>query len=61
MLLLKDEPDYCLFQCAIAGTAALIVTGDRAMLDLGKHEAIRIVTLRAFRDYLSAGQPLQGN
>ena len=45
---LRDEPDNRILECALAAHAKLIVTGDRAMLDLGEHKGIRIVTLREF-------------
>lgn len=45
---LKDEPDNRILECALAGRADVIVTGDRAMLALGEWKGVRIVTLRAF-------------
>ena len=45
---LSDEPDNRILECALAAHAKLIVTGDRAMLALGEHKGIRIVTLREF-------------
>ena len=60
LTLLRDVPDNRILECAIEGAAALIVTGDRTMLDLKEYEAIRIVTLRAFLDHLSGSRPLQG-
>jgi putative PIN family toxin of toxin-antitoxin system len=48
---LEDEPDNRILECAAYGKADLIVTGDRAMLQLGEYKEIRIVALR---DYLSA-------
>ena len=35
-------------ECAVAGRADLVVTGDRAMLRLGRYEGVEIITLRAF-------------
>lgn len=46
--ILADEPDNRVLECAVAGRADLIVTGDRAMLKLGLYRGIEIVTLRAF-------------
>jgi putative PIN family toxin of toxin-antitoxin system len=46
---LQDEPDNRILECALAGSADLIVTGDKAMLELGEFDGIRIVSLR---DYL---------
>ncbi len=45
---LTDEPDNRILECATAGGAALIVTGDRAMLALGQFEGVEIITLRKF-------------
>jgi putative PIN family toxin of toxin-antitoxin system len=47
---LKDDPDNRVLECAIAGHADAIVTGDRALLALGGYRGIRIVSLR---DYLA--------
>ena len=45
---LADEPDNRILECAAAGKADLIVTGDRAMLRLGVYKGTRIVTLREY-------------
>jgi uncharacterized protein len=45
---LCDEPDNRILECALAADAELIVTGDRAMLELREFERIRIMTLREF-------------
>lgn len=47
---LADEPDNRFLECAVAGRAELIVTGDRAMLDLARYEEVRIVSLRQYLD-----------
>jgi len=49
---LSDEPDNRVLECALAGRADLIVTGDRAMLRLGQYEGIEIISLRAFLERL---------
>ena len=46
--LLKDDPDNRILECAVAGRADLIVTGDRELLDLKQFEGIRIVSLRSY-------------
>ena len=46
--LLSDEADNRILECAIAGRADVIVTGDRSMLDLGEFQGVRIKTLRRF-------------
>jgi putative PIN family toxin of toxin-antitoxin system len=45
---LGDDTDNRILECAIAGRADVIVTGDRAMLELGEYQGVRIMTLRAF-------------
>jgi len=51
---LSDAPDTRVLQCAVAGRADLVVTGDRAMLRLARHEGIEIVSVRAFLQRLGA-------
>lgn len=46
----RDDPDNRILECAIAGRATAIVTGDKAMLALGEHAGIRLISLS---DYLS--------
>jgi len=48
--LLKDDPDNRILECAVAGRADLIVTGDRELLALEEFEGIRIVSLRSYLD-----------
>jgi putative PIN family toxin of toxin-antitoxin system len=50
---LVDEPDNRILECAVAGRADIIVTGDRAMLNLKKYTGIRILALRQFLDETS--------
>ena len=45
---LMDETDNRILECAITGRADVIVTGDRAMLELGEYQGVRIMTLREF-------------
>lgn len=45
---LKDDPDNRVLECATAGAAALIVTGDRELLELKEYEGVRIVSLREY-------------
>lgn len=49
---LADEPDNRILECAVAGHADSIVTGDRQLLRLGRYEGIEIVSLRVFLDRL---------
>ncbi len=48
--LLRDDPDNRIVECAVAGHADLIVTGDRELLALKEFEGIRIVSLRSYLD-----------
>jgi putative PIN family toxin of toxin-antitoxin system len=45
---LRDAADNRILECAVAARADVIVTGDKAMLDLGEYEGIRILALREF-------------
>ena len=45
---LRDDADNRILECALAGQADVIVTGDRAMLARGEYQRVRIVTLREF-------------
>jgi uncharacterized protein len=45
-----DEPDNRILECASAGRADAIVTGDKALLQLKNFEGIDVLTLR---EYLS--------
>jgi uncharacterized protein len=53
LAVLEDEPDSRILECAVAGHADIIVTGDRAMLNLKTYEHIRILSLRQFLDELA--------
>ena len=46
--ILSDEPDNRILECAVHGRAEIIVTGDKAMLDLGEIQQTRITSLRRF-------------
>ena len=45
---LEDEPDNRILECALAGKADVIVTGDQAMLRLGAYRGIKIQSLKDF-------------
>ena len=47
---LTDEADNRVLECAVAGEAEVIVTGDKGLLRLGSFEGISILSLR---DYVS--------
>jgi len=44
----QDEPDNRILECAIAGRADAIVTGDKALLALKNFRDIPVVTLRSY-------------
>ncbi|MGC1386523.1 MAG: putative toxin-antitoxin system toxin component, PIN family [Steroidobacteraceae bacterium] len=50
LAIFDDEPDNRILECAVMGHADIIVTGDRAMLNLQKYQEIRILSLRQFLD-----------
>lgn len=45
---LADDPDNRILECAVAGSADLIVTGDKRMLELGEWQDIAILTLARY-------------
>ena len=44
----QDDPDNRILECALAGRAEAIVTGDRALLALQEFRGIRIISLRRY-------------
>jgi uncharacterized protein len=54
LAVLDDEPDNRILECAATGHADVIVTGDRAMLNLKNYQEIRVVSLRQFLDEFSS-------
>jgi len=44
----KDEPDNRVLECAVAGRADMIVTGDKNLLELREYRGVRIVSLREY-------------
>ena len=45
---LADDPDNRILECAVSGNADAVVTGDRAMLNLGAFKEIPILTLAKY-------------
>ncbi|VAX17937.1 hypothetical protein MNBD_NITROSPINAE04-1263 [hydrothermal vent metagenome] len=45
---LSDDPDNRILECAISGEVDVIVTGDKAMLNLGEYKNVKIVSLKEF-------------
>ena len=54
----EDPKDNMVVECALAGGADYIVSGDRHLLDLGEYEGIRIVTPS---DFLRVLDQLRGH
>lgn len=50
LAVLSDDPDNRVLECALAGRADSIVTGDKRMLALGEWRGIEIVTLARYLD-----------
>jgi len=44
----KDDPDNRVLECALAGRADAIVTGDNALLELGEFRGVRVISLREY-------------
>ena len=44
----KDDPDNRILECAIAGRAEAIMTGDKALIALKNFKNIPVVTLRSY-------------
>lgn len=44
----KDDPDNRILECAIAGRAQAVVTGDKALLALKNFEGIPVITLASY-------------
>jgi putative PIN family toxin of toxin-antitoxin system len=51
----EDPDDDRVLECAVAGQASYVVSGDRHLLKLGLFEGIPIVTVRQFMDALRFG------
>ena len=46
--LAADEPDNRILECAVAGGADVVVSGDKALLSLGRVENVRILSVKEF-------------
>src|SRR6202035_3758264 len=46
--ILMDEPDNRILETAVKGGAQYLVTGDKLLLDLQKHEDIQIVNVKKY-------------
>jgi len=54
-VVIEDEADNRILECAEAGKAAVIVTGDRHLLKLQAFRGIQIITARQFLNGLMQG------
>jgi uncharacterized protein len=45
---LSDDPDNRILECALDATAEFIVTGDKHLLNLARHQDFEIIKLSAF-------------
>ena len=50
LTILADDRDNRIVECAVAGDARIIVTGDKAMLSLGAYRGIVVSTLSDYVD-----------
>jgi uncharacterized protein len=50
----RDPDDDKFLECAVAGRAECLVTGDRDLLDLGSYRRVKILTVR---DFLEKAEP----
>lgn len=55
--ILRDDPDNRILECAQLGGADVIVTGDRHLLALQRHQETRVVTLAEFLISLREERP----
>ena len=55
--ILRDDPDNRILECAQLGRADVIVTGDRHLLALQRHQETRVVTLAEFLICLREERP----
>ena len=51
----EDPDDDRVLECAVAGEAEYIVSGDKHLLRLGSYQGISIVTAREFMNAIEAG------
>lgn len=51
-VILDDDADNRIIECAVAGGAGFVVTGDHALLRLRQYEGIAVLSARQFLDVL---------
>ena len=52
-VIVDDPDDDRVLECAVAGGADYIVSGDRHLLKLGVYEGVAILTVRQFMDRIN--------
>ena len=50
--MLRDPDDAKFIECALAASVPWIVSGDSDLLDVGRVESVRIITVREFLDHM---------
>jgi putative PIN family toxin of toxin-antitoxin system len=50
LAIVRDDPDNRVIECAVAGRADAIVTGDRELLALRDYQGIRVIALSEYLD-----------
>jgi putative PIN family toxin of toxin-antitoxin system len=46
--IIADEPDNRILETAVKGDAQYLVTGDKLLLELQKHEAVQVVSVKKY-------------
>lgn len=57
-VVVNDPKDDKFIDCAVAGNAHILVSGDKHLLNLGSYHQIRILSPSAFISLFTNGQPL---
>ena len=55
VVVLEDESDNRYIECALAGNAAYVVSGDSHLLNLSEYRGIKMISPAAFMAVLTAG------
>lgn len=52
LAIIADDPDNRILECAVAGQADFIISGDHHLIDLDNHQGIKIVTPARFLELI---------
>jgi predicted nucleic acid-binding protein len=55
LAIIADDPDNRILECAVAGPADFIISGDHHLLDLENYQGIKIVNPARFLEAIEAG------